>query len=153
MIKLGEFWLNVEKVNMAVVDKHGTLTVYFSKDASVKIDGNVRPDEVKRIVACLDAAAGCTPAAKTEAEGGETLYGMAPDGQEIQETVLPMPEAKPTSGKTHLDLVRELNAVDLANLLIDGACPPSPSEDCPHEDCVQCWVNWLEGSADGDPDA
>ncbi len=163
MIKLGELWLNVEKVNMAVVDKHGTLTVYFSKDASVKIDGNVRPDDVKRIVACLDAAAGCTPAAKTEAEVGETLYGVAPDGRKIREKLYHMPDLNEPHPLRRVDRLRYLSPKGIIKALhLTRICPPNkacefiPHGDEPSPDCEQCWISWLwerDDLPDGDPDA
>lgn len=149
MIKLGEFWLNVEKVNMAVVDKHGTLTVYFSKDASVKIDGNVRPDEVKRIVACLDAASGYTPSAKESENEVVTFSGVDCEGRAW---LGPLPEDRPVKAKTGLEKIREMSPAELADMLVNAPCPPV-FKDCEREDCEACWTKYLQGPADGDPHA
>lgn len=163
MLKIGNLWLNIEKVNMAHLDESGRLSIYFNQDAWLKVNGNEQPDKIKQLVACLDAAAGYTPAAKVEAEEGETLYGVAPDGRKIRETLRHMPDLNEPHPLRRVDRLRYLTPKGIIKALhLTRICPPNkacefiPHGDEPSPDCEQCWISWLwerDDLPDGDPDA
>lgn len=51
---------------------------------------------------------------------------------------------------TNLEKLRTASVEEVAKFLerqYDASCPPESPEKCP-EDCVDCWVRWLESSVD-----
>lgn len=156
MLKIGNLWLNIEKVNMAHLDESGRLSIYFNQNAWLKVNGNEQPDEIKQLVACLDAAAGCAPAAKVEAEKKMTFSGVDCEGRSWLGC---SPVDRPSKAKTGLERIREMGIDELIELVeanLGYICPPPlrGSKSCHREiTCETCWREWLASSADGDPHA
>lgn len=160
MIKISDMWLSLEQIKYALVDRDGDVQLCFGPEQRVSIPAEKEKAKA-RIIAALDQAAGCTPAAKTEAEVGETLYGVAPDGREVQVKLRHMPNLHENHPLRRVDWLRYSTPKGIIKYLnLTRICPPGKAcETLPHEhetypDCEECWISWLwerDELPDGDP--
>lgn len=149
--KIGNFWVDLEKVTFAGEEPNGDIRICFGRDHWIKISGSEK-EYIAEAVVALDSAVGCTSVTKMNTEKEETLYGMDPEGRAGEES-FPMPHSSPPNSDVckRKDRLWTLTLKGIVKYLHLARCCP-PGKSCrnipfghePFPDCDKCWLSWFE---------